>query len=84
MIDLDLSEHARRVLAARGIPLEWVRRVLEAPAVSHEDAVDPELRHALAPIDERHGRVLRVVYTPDRDRWRVVTAFFDRRARRSS
>lgn len=75
----DLTSHARAVLAERRIDLAWVDRVLAAPTRSEPDRFDPSLRHALAPIEERDGRVLRVVYNPEVNPIRVVTAFFDRR-----
>ena len=66
------------VLRERGIPVEWVRRVLAHPHLRLPDAEDPDLFHALAPITEREDRVLRVVYNGEIDPWRVVTAYFDR------
>ncbi len=43
---------------------------------------DPRMRHALSAIAERGGKFLRVVFDPASKPRRVVTAFFDRRARR--
>ncbi len=57
-----LSDHASAVIAERQIPLAWVARVLSRPTATHADREDPELRHALGPIPEYGGRVLRVVY----------------------
>jgi len=45
------------------------------------DRADSELEYALAPIPEREGRILRVVYDRRVDPVRVVTAFFDRTMR---
>jgi len=73
-----LTNHASVVLRERGIPVEWVRRVLERPRLCLPDAGDPELLHALAPIVEREDRVLRVVYNPEKEPLLVVTAYFDR------
>ena len=42
------------------------------------------LRHALGTIAERGGLMLRVVYDPTSKPRRVITAFFDRRARSRS
>jgi hypothetical protein len=78
----DLTSHARAVLAERRIDLAWVGRVLASPERTEPDRGDPSLRHALGPIRERDGRVLRVVYDPAVSPIRVVTAFFDRRERR--
>ena len=81
-ISFELTEHARAVLAERQINLDWVRRVLASPQRTEADRHDPRLRHALGTIDERNGRILRVVYTSEEEPVRVVTAFFDRRERR--
>ena len=58
-----------------------VQRVVDHPALILADHADPELEHALAPIPEREGRVLRVVYNRGVDPIRVMTAFFDRTMR---
>ena len=73
-----LTAHAATVLAAREIPLEWVARVLAQPRKIEPDRQDPALRHALARIPERGGRVMRVVYNDTTRPWRIVTAYFDR------
>jgi hypothetical protein len=78
----ELSDHARVVLTARQIELAWVARVLASPVRTEPDRFDPSLRHALAPIEEHGGRVLRVVYNPAVSPIRVVTAFFNRREQR--
>jgi hypothetical protein len=73
-----LTNHASVVLRERGIPVEWVRRVMAHPCLCLPDAEDPEVLHALAPIVEREDRVLRVVYNEGIDPLLVVTAYFDR------
>jgi hypothetical protein len=78
----ELTAHAAAVLAERGIPREWVGRVVAAPAITTPDRADPALRHALARIPEHGNRVLRVVYNERTVPWRIVTAFFDRNAGR--
>jgi hypothetical protein len=75
------SLHALDVLEERQITKDWVQRVVDHPVLVMTDSVDPNLEHALAPIPEREGRVLRVVYNHDVDPIRVVTAFFDRTMR---
>ncbi len=77
-----LTEHAATMLAERQIPLDWVARVLATPVVTEADRSDPELRHALARIPEHGDRVLRVIYNPQTQPWRIVTVYFDRRASR--
>lgn len=78
---LCFSLHALDVLQVREIAEDWVQQVVEEPMLTLNDSVDPDLVHALAPIRERDGRVLRVVYNRSVDPIRVVTAFFDRTMR---
>jgi hypothetical protein len=80
----DLTAHARQVIAERHIALGWVAQVLSAPERTEPDSVDAELHHALGSITEQGGRVLRVVYNRTTSPWRIVTAYFDRRARRKT
>ncbi len=62
----------------REIATAWVESALNAPACDECDPNDPRLRRAFAPVPERDGRMLRVVYAEDRDGLRVITAFLDR------
>jgi hypothetical protein len=73
-----LSAHAEVVVQAPGIERSWVDKALDAPFRVEADRAGPSLRHALAAIEEREGRVLRVVYRPSADGSLVVTAYFDR------
>jgi hypothetical protein len=77
-----LTEHAHRTMAARGISTSWVGRVLSEPLRIEKDEEDPTLQHGLGRIPERGDRMLRVVYNATVKPWLVVTAFFDRKASR--
>ena len=77
---LHFSLHASDVMQERGSSA-WVQRVVEKPVATFPDLADPDLVHALAPITEREGRVLRVVYNRSVEPVLVVTAFFDRAMR---
>ncbi|MGH8589601.1 MAG: DUF4258 domain-containing protein [Gammaproteobacteria bacterium] len=59
-----LTEHARKVLAERQIPLEWLERVLHRPGLREPDPDDASLERRYRPITEFDGRVLRVGSTP--------------------
>ncbi len=80
-LPIRLTQHARDVLEERRISIDWVNRVIEAPVLVCEDEEDEQLVHALAPIAEREGRVLRVVYNQGAHNVRVITAYFDRSMR---
>ena len=56
--------------------------MLSEPLRVERDKEDGALRHALGRIPERSDRVLRVVYNETVTPWSVVTALFDRKARK--
>jgi hypothetical protein len=74
-----LSDHATEAMHERNIDPAWVARVIDNPALTEPDRLDPQARHALAAIPEHGDRVLRVIYNPSVTPWRVITAYFDRR-----
>lgn len=76
-----LTNHARTVLAARGIEVEWMERTLAQPGLVENDSSDPNLEHRLLPIEEYDRRVLRVIVDNSVEPMRVVSVFFDRRMR---
>lgn len=77
----ELTAHAATVIAEREIDVAWIGRTLEKPDRTETDRDDPSLAHALARIEERDDRILRVVYNRSVKPLRVVTAYFDRRQR---
>jgi hypothetical protein len=76
-----LTEHAKRVLSERGIPLDWLERAINAPTLNEADPEDSSLGRRFVVIPEHDGRVLRVVVNTSVEPIRVVSVFFDRRAR---
>ena len=78
-MEVDFTQHAKEVIAARRLDFEWIRRTMNAPQ-RVEDAADGT-PHFLARVPEQEGRVLRVVVNPHVDPPLVVTAFLDRRMR---
>ena len=79
---LVLSRHAETVLVERGLDMSWVRLALDQPDWREPDPSDPALERRFRVIPERGARILRVVCKEDDDSIRLVTAFFDRRARK--
>jgi hypothetical protein len=73
--------HAGTALRERDISFHWVARVLAQPAWTEPDP-RAGVRRAFGRIAERGDRILRVVYIPEQDEQRVITAFFDRDAER--
>jgi len=78
-MEVEFTQHARDVIAARRLDFEWIMRTMKAPQLV-EDAADGT-RHFLARVPEHEGRVLRVVVNTQVDPPLVVTAFLDRRMR---
>ncbi|MBA2592243.1 MAG: DUF4258 domain-containing protein [Pseudomonadota bacterium] len=76
-----LTEHAKKVLAEREIPLEWLERALNEPALCRLDPDDASLERRYRSIPEFGGRVLRVVVERSVEPVRVVSVFFDRSMR---
>ena len=78
-MEVEFTQHARDVIAARRLDFEWIRRTMKTPQLV-EDAPDGT-RHFLARVPEQEDRVLRVVVNPQVDPPLVVTAFLDRKMR---
>lgn len=79
---LVLSRHAQLALTERSIDRAWVEETLAAPDWTAPDPAGADIWRAYGAITTRGGRVLRVVYRDEGAEVRVITAFFDRGARR--
>ncbi|MBI5195290.1 MAG: DUF4258 domain-containing protein [Nitrospirae bacterium] len=79
-MDFKFSIHTQDMLKEREIPEEWVRRTINK-ADWENKGVDNNT-HYFKRIDEHEGRVLHVVVNPHVSPKKVVTVFFDRKARR--
>ena len=71
------------MLTERKLRREWVESVVRSPEWIEPDPRDPRTVRAFGRIAEAAGRVLRVVYSDKADVRIVVSAHFDRNARRS-
>ena len=69
-------------MAEREVPVEWVERVVAAPALRSPDPNDPAVERFFGRIAEREGRTFRVVVNTNVAPWRVVSVFFDRNMRK--
>lgn len=79
---LILSVHAAEGLAVRKLHLEWLERTIQFPERTGPDPRDHTLIRSYRAIPEAGGRMLRVVHRAAGPDILVVTAFFDRGARR--
>jgi hypothetical protein len=79
-MDFKLSTHTRDMLKEREIPEEWVWRTINNS--DREKAGEDNNMHYFKSIIEHDGRILHVVVNPHVSPKKVVTVFFDRKARR--
>jgi hypothetical protein len=77
-MNFTLSDHAAAAILERDIDPAWVARTLTQADRLEADRADATLKHALARIPERDGRVLRVIFNFTKEPPHVVTAYFDR------
>lgn len=75
-----LTKHAKDMLKERNISEEWVWRTVEN--FDWENEGEDSNIHYFKSIIEHDGRILHVVINPHVSPKKVVTVFFDRKARR--
>jgi hypothetical protein len=79
-MDFKLSAHTQDMLKERNIPEEWVWQTINSP--DWEIIGEDNNVHYFKSIPEHEGRILHVVVNPHASPKKVVTVFFDRKARR--
>ena len=77
-----LTRHAREATEERQIPLAWVLAAVETPDWVSGDPRHPDRTRSFKVIAAHGRRILRVVHRPDGADTVVITAHFDRGARR--
>ena len=79
-MDFNFSAHTQDMLKEREIPEEWVQRTIDKS--DWKNIGEDNNVHYFKSIPEHGERILHVVVNPHVAPQRVVTLFFDRRARR--
>ncbi|KAA5805187.1 DUF4258 domain-containing protein [Alkalicaulis satelles] len=79
---LRLTAHAAERIGARGISTDQIKAALTDPDWTTPDPEDPVLVRYYKAMPVPDGRVLRVVARRESGEHAIVTAFFDRGARR--
>lgn len=79
---LDFTRHARTKMEERAIDEAWVDRAARQSEWTEPEPNDPTAERRFAAIPEFGNRVLRVVCVETANTIRVITALFDRGARR--
>jgi hypothetical protein len=78
---MEFTRHFNQMLEERNILSKWVDQALKAP--DHVEDIEDGTRHYIKQINEYGNRWLRVVINVQVNPNRAVTAFFDRRLRRT-
>ena len=78
---MEFSRHFNQMLEERNIRRKWVDEALEAP--DHVEDMEDGTRHYIKQIHDYGNRWLRVVINFQVNPNRAITAFFDRRLRRT-
>ena len=79
-----LTGHARTRLRTRQLKVEWVEDTVHRPDWTALDPKDPNVERRFRAIETFGGRILRVVCVETESTIRVISALFDRNARRQS
>jgi len=79
-MDFKLSSHTQDVMKERNICEEWVWQTIDTP--EWKDMGEDHNMHYFKSIPGYGGRLLHVVVNPHTVPKKIVTVFFDRRARR--
>ena len=78
--DFKLTEHARDMIKERDIQEEWVWRTIDNP--DKTEIGKDEHTHYYKAISEMRSRILHIVVNHNVSPNKLITVFFDRRARR--
>ena len=79
---LIFTRHAADAIAERSLEREWIERAVYAPEWEATDPRQPDAVRRFRAIEEHGERVLRVVCLETATEIRILTAFFDRGARK--
>jgi hypothetical protein len=79
---LRYTVHAQIQMALRNLPDAWIERTVNAPEWTRPDPIWHSRTRSYCGTTEAGGRILRVVHEPRGPDILVITAHFDRSARR--
>jgi uncharacterized DUF497 family protein len=77
-----LTEHARTRMRNRQLQIQWVEDTARAPDWTECDPHDPTVERRFRAIGQFGNRILRVACVETSTAIRVISAMFDRNARR--
>jgi Domain of unknown function (DUF4258) len=77
-----LTIHAAQAVSERELRLEWIESAARACEWSRPDPQGNEIEQRFRAIPEYENRILRVACLESATEIRIITAFFDRKAKR--
>jgi hypothetical protein len=81
---LRFTIHAQDAIEERALDIGWVERTVYEPEWSQPDPRRPEVERRFRAIPGFGGRILRVACIETAEEILILTAFFDRDARKAS
>lgn len=79
-----LTNHAERAVRERELRLEWIETAARTCDWSRPDPQGDGIEQRFRAIPEYENRVMRVACLETKSEIRILTAFFDRKAKRPS
>jgi uncharacterized DUF497 family protein len=76
------TSHARARMLSRELHIEWVEEAAREPDWTEPDPGDPSVERRFRIVGNRGGGILRVACVETSTAIRVISAMFDRNARR--
>lgn len=77
---LTFTQHAHDAIEERELEMDWIERTTRQPSWSRPDP-RPGIERRFRAVPEFGGRILRVACLETADEIRIISVFFDRRAR---
>jgi hypothetical protein len=74
--------HALTAIRERELERSWIERTIGEPEWRQPDPSDPAVTRFYRPVPERGGRILRVACVESAGEIRILSAYFDRGARK--
>jgi hypothetical protein len=81
-VTIRYTAHAEVAIRERKLEKAWIERTVWAPDWSETDPSNQEVQRRFKLVPERDDRILRVVLVENSNEVRILSAFFDRRARK--
>lgn len=79
---IHITEHAAAAIAERKLLLRWIEEAVQKPEWTEPDLQWPDVERRFRAVPEYGNRILRAACLETPTETRIITAFFDRKAKR--